>query len=108
MILEVPLQPTPNQTLSIDLNGQNAEISVRQIGNAMMASLWIDDEVVFENSICGHMAPLGQFDSVLFSGVLVFVDQLDTLDPIWDGLGERFKLFYVSEDDDLYRTLARR
>lgn len=108
MILEIPLQATPNQKLSIDLNGQNAEICIRQIGNAMMATLKVDDEIVFENSICGHLAPLGQFGTVLFSGLLVFIDQLDTLDPVWNGLGERFKLFYFSEDEAFYKALAER
>ena len=102
MLLEVPVMAIPNQKLTTELNAQNCQIQLRQIGPALMCSLSVDDQVVFYNSICGNHARVGQFKSNLFSGALFFVDTLGDTDPYYDGLGTRYKLFYASEDDPLY------
>lgn len=106
MILEIPLSPIPNQRFSATLNGQSCTIELRQIGPAMMVSLWLDDQVIYQNSICGSKCRLGQFDNNVFSGALFFVDTLGETDPVFTGLGERYKFYYVSADDEHYAQLS--
>lgn len=106
MILELPITAIPNQRFSIELNQQRVEIELRQIGYALMASLWVDEVAVYQNSVCGYHARLGQYASNLFSGALFFHDTLGTTDPYYKDLGTRYKLYYVSEDEDLYKKVV--
>ena len=68
MILEIPLTPIPNQRFSIVLNGQSCTIELRQIGPALMCSLWLDESVIYQNSICGCKCKVGQFGNNTFNG----------------------------------------
>lgn len=105
MILELPVTAIPNQRFSVELDKQQVDIELRQIGKALMASLWIDEVSVFQNSICGYHARLGQYASNLFSGALFFHDTLGTTDPSYEGLGVRYKLYFVSADDAFYQKV---
>ena len=105
MILEIPVTAIPNQRFSVTLNGQSCTIELRQIGPALMISLWVDDAVAYQNSICGTKCKLGQFNNAVLSGALFFIDTLGETDPEFTGLGERYKFYYVSADDELYAQL---
>ena len=102
MLIEIPVSPIANQRFSLELDKQQVEIELRQIGPALMCSVWVDEQVVFQNSICGNISRVGQFKSNLFDGVLFFVDTQGTSDPVFTGLGERYKFYFASVDDEFY------
>lgn len=105
----VPLRPNANQTLQCVLGGQNCTITLQTreiyggVGQgswtAIYASLHIDDAPVFMGSICLDGVPLKRYRHLPFSGDLVFVDMHGAEDPRPDGLGDRWRLVYLTEDE---------
>ncbi len=96
----IPLAAIPSQTLDVVLDGQSAQIALRQNGPYMYFSLRLNDAPVVSARICrvdqlllldaGYRGFLGQF---------IFVDLQGVADPVYTGLGSRFVLVYLSESD---------
>lgn len=101
MIAEIPLQVTANQELLIILERQNCSIRLIQRNKKMYLSLWIDENEVWSGFICHDRLPLAQSRTYDFYGNLVFVDLEGSSDPVYTGLGTRWKLFYYTPDEPL-------
>ncbi len=94
----VPLAPVPAQTLSIILDNQNAQIAVRQRGDALYLDLSVDDAPIIVNKICRDRIRLLLASSYKgFRGDLVFVDTKGDTQPEYSGLGDRYVLLYLSQ-----------
>ena len=91
MSLEIPLAAIPSQSLTVNVGGQVARITVRTIG----ASLYFTLDNVVTNRICrdrqrllidaGYRGFLGDFQ---------FIDTKGAADPAYWGLGDRWRLIY--------------
>lgn len=93
----VPLQPVPNQTTQIVLNGQNCQINVYQSeGQAMFLDLLVNDAPIRTASICQNLNKLIRRLYLGFLGDLEFVDTQGTSDPNYSGLGSRYQLVYLT------------
>lgn len=95
----VPLQPVPNQTEQIILNGQNCQIEVFQTNDALFLNLYVNDNPVIEGVICENLNLIVRNLYLGFEGDLAFSDMQGTSDPNYTGLGSRYQLIYYSSSE---------
>lgn len=105
MIIPIPLQSLPNQQLSTVLDGQECQITLRQIGTRLYGTLAVDGETVYENAICHHAMSIKAYPTSAFKGTLFFLDTYEQEAPQWEGLGTRWMLYYASEDEQIYQDM---
>lgn len=96
----VPIQPVPNQTLSVTLARQAAQIAIRQNGGNLYFDLLLNDAYIVRTRICRDRQRL-LIDAKYrgFKGDFAFVDTQGTEDPQYAGLGSRYVLYYLAENE---------
>ena len=103
MAVEVPLIATPNQELAIELNEQDCTIQVRQLGDYIFLTLWVDSTLIVENAICMPLIPIVQGSVSGFTGNLLMVDTSADVThqelPDYTELGDRFRLAYLTDEE---------
>jgi hypothetical protein len=124
-MLTVPLQSTPSQSLNINLDGQNAQINVYQLGVSPETSLYFDlllnGAPIVNTRICRGYGGfpeetaggvevtqppymLTEQQYLGFSGDFLFIDTQasptqNAQDPVYTGLGTRWQLLYLEASD---------
>lgn len=102
----VPLQAVPAQNILTVLGG-NGQTVMLKIYTRRYGPLYMDIYIngVFEIGavICENLRRIirNQYlnDAVGFAGDFVFQDLQGSTDPVYTGLGTRYQLLYLSEDD---------
>ncbi len=102
-MLLIPLQPVPNQTVSITLAEQACQINVYQKGAFLFLDLLVSNEPIVTGVICQNLNPVVRDAYLGFSGDLAFIDNEGRRDPEYRGLGprptSRFNLAYLTADE---------
>lgn len=89
MILEIPVQQVPNQTLTTTINNVIYGITLNTRLDELYMSITKNGEPIIYNRICLNKQPINEG--------FVFVD-MDGLDnPVFSGLGDRYKLLWTDE-----------
>lgn len=99
-MLRVPLSAQPNQTFSITLGGQPAQIAVRLIGTSLYFSLQNAAVPIVTTRICRNRQRLlldSQYQP--FVGDFFFQDTQGDTDPQYLGLDTRYVLYYMEASD---------
>jgi hypothetical protein len=94
----IPLTAAPSQSFEVQLSPTRlAKITIRTIG---AARLYFTLDGVVTNRICRDRQRLlvdAQYHD--FGGDFAFVDTQGEADPAWPGLGSRFLLIYLNDDE---------
>jgi hypothetical protein len=98
MIVLIPLEPVPNQKISIVLNNQTCQISVYERGDYLYLDLYIDGVVVFTGFRCIYGEVINTYPSVV-NGFLAFYTK-DGLDPKAKDIGTSAFLLYGDGTDE--------
>jgi hypothetical protein len=93
----IPLAAVPSQTLSVVLDGQAAQIELRQNGASLYFGLRLNGADIVLTRIC-------RIDQLLlvdaryrgFQGDFMFVDLQGDTDPTYAGLGGRYQLVFIT------------
>lgn len=105
--LEIPLIAISNQQLNVTLNKQSCTINIYQRGERLYLDLSVGTSKIRTGCLCIPYAPIVTGD-VSFSGQLYIVDTYSQPDeqqtPDYSGLGDRYRLYYLTPDD--VETLA--
>lgn len=96
---KIPLQPVPAQSLKVKLGGQNCQIRVYYRFGSTYMDITAGGVVVVTGAICRDRQNVIQIAQNAFSGALLFVDMLGTSDPLYNGFGERWRLFYKAANE---------
>ncbi|KMK23093.1 hypothetical protein ABW11_21010 [Pluralibacter gergoviae] len=96
---EISLQPSKSQEVRVSLGNQSCRIRLHQRSTGLYIDLWKNDAPVMQGVICLNCTRLVRYPYLGFRGDLVFVDTLGADDPAWDGTGERFKLYYLTDEE---------
>ncbi|MCH5277765.1 MAG: hypothetical protein J1E80_08030 [Desulfovibrionaceae bacterium] len=106
-MLEIPVEAYPNQSCLVTLpdssgSGQNCTVALYQRGERVYLDLNVDGSVVRRGAVC--LPRVGIVGDVAgFSGELFIVDSRTQPDaqepPQWQGLGTRWKLYYLTVDE---------
>lgn len=99
MIL-IPTQAVPNQTFSVNLAGQAAQIALRQNGDSIYFDLSVSGAPIVSTRICRDRQRL-LLDARYrgFVGDFAFVDTQGTDDPFFTQLGSRYQFYYIGADE---------
>jgi hypothetical protein len=89
MILEIPLQKVPNQTLTTTINNVIYGIQLNTRLGELYMSITKDNEPVIYNRICLNKTPIEEG--------FVFLDMSGNDNPIFGDLNDRFKLLWTDE-----------
>ena len=98
----VPLQPIPNQTLQVQLDGQAVTLEVVQYAFGLFMSVYVNGTLIIAGVICENFNRIVRSLYLGFSGDFVFLDMQGVTDPIYTGLGgpdARYQLLYLSATD---------
>jgi hypothetical protein len=99
-MIAVPLSAVPNQTFSIALAKQNAQIDLRQNGDDLYFSLRLGSTPIVTSKICRNRQRLLLSSQYLgFIGDFGFIDLQGDTDPAYAGLGTRYFLLYLEDDE---------
>jgi hypothetical protein len=98
----IPLRPVPNQTLQVQLGGQNCTLNIYQYAYGLFMTVYVGDTLIIAGVICENMNRIVRSLYLGFDGDLTFIDQQGTDDPIYTGFGDqsaRFQLLYIPASD---------
>lgn len=103
----IPLQNVPNQTLTVQLDGQNTKIVLYQKNTGLYMDLFLDGgtTLVVCGVLCGDVELLVMDAYLGFVGDLMFNDTFANSNPFWTGLGIRYQLLYIESSDFLPGSL---
>lgn len=99
-MLHVLLSAIANQTTSVNLGGQPAQISLRKIGASLYFSLQNGTVPIVTTRVCRNMQRIlldAQYQP--FVGDFFFKDTQGDTDPQYLGLDTRYFLYYLEASD---------
>ena len=97
---DIPLAAVPTQTAAVVLDGQAAQIQVRQNGPYMYFDLQLGDQPIVTTRICRDRQLLlvdARYRG--FKGDFMFLDTQGESDPRYNGLGSRYRLVFLSASE---------
>ena len=89
MILEIPLQQVPNQTLSVTINNDSYDLELNTRLDQLYMSIIKNNTPVVYNRICQNRNEIKEG--------FVFVDMDASDDPTYSQFNDRFKLVWTDE-----------
>lgn len=98
-MLEIPLDPVPFQDLSVQLGGQNCQISVYELTTGLFLDLSVDNTPIVTGVLCNDRCRIVREAYLGFIGDLSFIDTQGTDAPQSTGLGDRWQLLYLEPSD---------
>lgn len=98
-MLIVPLQAIPNQTVTVTLNDQVTQLNVYQTYNGLFIDVYLENDLIIGGVICENQNRIIRSAYLGYSGDLAFVDVNGSTDPVYTGLGTRYFLTYLTEDE---------
>lgn len=99
-MIVVPLQPIPAQSFSVSLGGQACRITLYQKGNYFYADLTSGANVVVQGRMVLNSVWIVRYVYLGLVGDLVMFDTQGKNDsPTYDGLGSRYRLYYLAPDE---------
>jgi hypothetical protein len=103
-MLIVPLQPVPNQTVTVSLANQTCRINVYQKDEGLFLDLYVNDVLIIGGVICYNLTKIVRSLYLGFIGDLGFIDNnasanVPATDPVYSGLGSRYSLAYLELAD---------
>jgi len=100
---EISISAVKSQTFSVTLDSVSCTIKLHQRTTGLYLDLWVGDTAVCLGVICLNINKIVRYSYLRaktgFSGDLFFVDTQGGDDPDWSGLGDRFILYYVTDDE---------
>ena len=104
-MIRIPTQQLPNQEFSVVLDGQNCVINIRQQGAFMYLTLTADRQKICDAHVCQNATAIPVWNTPTFKGRLFFVDTGGGQNaPRYEELGDRFELYYATEEEWLQLT----
>lgn len=98
-MLIVPLQPVPNQAVTVNLNGQVCQIDVYQENAFLYLDLYVSNALIIGGVICQNLNRIVWSLYLGFQGDLAFTDNMGNSDPVYTGLGptsaSQYNLLYI-------------
>lgn len=96
---EITLKPLRAQRFTVSLDGQFCVVRLNQRSTGLFIDLTANGKAIMQGVICQNGNKLVRYRCLPFSGELFFVDLQGSNDPQWDGLGTRYRLYYLTADE---------
>lgn len=95
MTIVIPVQALPNQTFTVQLGTQQCRVSIFQNQEMLCMDLTVNSVRIATSLACRDRTSIIRHPYLGFIGTLAFVDTQGVSDPVYTGLGSRFKLVYL-------------
>ena len=96
----VTVKPLRNQTINVQLAGQNCTLNIYQKSTGMFMDVLVDGSQIIGGVICQNLNRIVRSLYLGFVGDFCFIDnQEGTADPFYLELGTRFILAYLETTD---------
>ncbi|EAA8256840.1 hypothetical protein AH633_002520 [Salmonella enterica subsp. enterica] len=95
----ISIEPKKSQTLSINLAGQLCVIRLIQRESFMYMDLTANGNPIMQGVPCLYGNKMVGYSYLGFKGDLVFIDNDGQNDPFYEGLGSRYILYYIEENE---------
>ena len=95
----VPLQPVPNQAVTVNLAEQQVQINVYQKRTGLFCDVYLANALLVAGVLCHDRDRIVRDSYFGLIGDLGFVDQQGFNDPDYTGLGSRYLLYYLEASD---------
>lgn len=92
----VPLSAVPSQVLAVSLGDQPCRIDVYQKSTGLYLDLYVADRAIVIGVLCRDRNVLVVDTYRGFTGDLTFYDTQGANDPSYEGLGDRWRLVWLS------------
>lgn len=96
ILLEIPLQPIPNQQVGCTLNGQQTTFDIYIAGTTVYVNVYLNSAMIIAGMPAVNAAYLTQYPTA-FSGYLFFYDDTG-VDPTYQSLGITSHLLFSDYD----------
>jgi hypothetical protein len=96
---EIPISAIPSQVCKVVLDGQICQIKIYQKESALFVDINADGVDINVGTIALDTAMLVSRDYAGFRGNLFFIDTQGNDDPDYSGLGSRYSLIYITEEE---------
>lgn len=94
-MLIVPLQPLPDQVVTVNLANQVCRINVYQLATGMFCDLYVANVLIIAGVVCQNINRIVRDAYLGFIGDLIFIDTAGISNPVYTGLGSRYQLAYL-------------
>ncbi|MEB0359554.1 hypothetical protein VC566_00615 [Citrobacter freundii] len=95
----ISIEPKKSQTLSINVAGQLCVIRLIQRESFMYMDLTVNGYPIMQGVPCLYGNKMVGYSYLGFKGDLVFIDNDGQSDPFYEGLGSRYILYYIEENE---------
>jgi hypothetical protein len=89
----------PNQQLSCQLNSQAVGVNIYQYAYGLFMDVYVAGTAIITGVICENLNLIVRDAYLGFQGDFVWFDGVGASDPVYTGIGTRFKLVYLSPTD---------
>lgn len=96
MILQIPLQGVPSQSVSTNLNGQSVTFNVYSAMGYLYVDVYLNSTAIIQGMRAVHAGYINQFPTP-FQGYLFFYDDTG-IDPTWETLSTTSNLLFTDYD----------
>jgi hypothetical protein len=100
-MLELSLEKLKAQSFSVSLDNQRCDIRLTQYSSFLYMDLTVDGRPVMQGVPCLNNNRMVRYAWLGFRGELFFSDLEGNSDPRWEGLGDRYRLWYLSEEENV-------
>ena len=95
----IPIQAVESQSFTVQLAGQAVGINLYQKTYGMFVDIYLNGSLLLAGVICQNLNRIIRDLYFGFIGDFCFIDSVGSNDPFWTGLGTRYNLAYLEEDD---------
>lgn len=95
----IPIQSIKNQTLQVQLDNQPCTLDIYQLAYGLFMNVYLNNTLIVAGVICENLNRIVRSVYLGLSGDFVFVDTQGSSDPIYNELGSRFQLIYLSASE---------
>lgn len=98
-MLSIQISATASQVVQTQVNNQSVVINIYQKAQGLFADVIANGTSIVAGVLCLDAVPLIGSDYLTFSGNFIFIDTQGNKDPHYSGLGSRFQLLYLTEEE---------
>ncbi|CRY10502.1 phage baseplate plug family protein [Yersinia enterocolitica] len=93
----ITLENKKSQSIFITLEGQSCLIRLIQRDSSIYMDLTVNGDPILQGVPCLYANKIVRYKYLGFRGDLFFLDNEGQSDPQWDGLADRFPLYFITE-----------
>ncbi|HGH0375224.1 TPA: hypothetical protein ACLFOW_000025 [Yersinia enterocolitica] len=93
----ITLENKKSQSIFITLEGQSCLIRLIQRDSSIYMDLTVNGDPILQGVPCLYANKIVRYKYLGFRGDLFFLDNEGQSDPQWNGLADRFPLYFITE-----------